>query len=82
MSIIQIPTVILKPRGFNNIKQIPAKWGPASRFIVEGNIKALMSKWNSRQSKKMMVQGQNIRPCNVINQIFIHVICVACIEVE
>ena len=40
----------------NNISnQILAKRGPALRFVVEANIKALMSKSNSRRSKKMMV---------------------------
>ena len=44
------------------IKQIPAKQGFASRFVVEANIKALMSKSNSRRSKKMMDHGGSIQP--------------------
>ena len=37
--------------------QIPAKRGPASRFVVEANTEALVSKSNSRRSKYVMVRG-------------------------
>ena len=36
--------------------------GSASRFFVEANIKALLSKSNSRRSKKIMVWGLSIQP--------------------
>ena len=41
---------------------ISANQGPASRFVVEANTEALVSKSNSRRSEYMMVRGQSIRP--------------------
>ena len=42
--------------------QISAKRGPASKFVVEANTKAVMSMSNSRRSKKLMIWGRSIRP--------------------
>ena len=44
------------------VNQIPAKLGPASRFIIKVKQKPLISKLNSRRSKKWMVRGQSIQP--------------------
>ena len=35
--------------------QILAKLGPASRFVIEANIKAVMFKSNSRRSKEILL---------------------------
>ena len=43
-------------------KQILAKRGPASEFVTKAKHKPLISKSNSRLSKKWMVQGQKIQP--------------------
>ena len=44
------------------VLQTPANRGPDSRFVLEANIKALMSKSNSSLVIKLMVQGQASRP--------------------
>ena len=53
----RILSVILS---FINGSQISAKRGPASRFVVEANTEALVSKSNSRQSEYVMVRGWNL----------------------
>ena len=40
---------------FKGGKQISAKRGPASRFVVEANTKALVSKLNSRRSEYVLI---------------------------
>ena len=42
--------------------QIPAKRGPASRLVDEANSKPLKPNLNSKQSKKVMIQGQSSQP--------------------
>ena len=44
--------------------QISAKRAPDSRFVVEGNIEALVSKLNTRRSEYVMVRGWSIQPQN------------------
>ena len=50
---ISAPCAVLKM----DVDQISAKRGPASRFVVEANTEALVSKSNSRQSEYVTLEA-------------------------